>query len=138
MTNTIITVEALINAPVEKVWQLWTGTDHIVKWNNPSAEWHTPKAEHDLVPGGKFSYHMAARDGSMEFDFGGQFDEVTPNKELKYTIGDGRKVSVKFTIEGTGTRVVESFEAEGQNPVEMQRNGWQAIMNSFKSYVEQQ
>lgn len=136
MTATTITVEALINAPVEKVWNLWTGTDHIIKWNCPSPEWHTPNADHELKPGGKFNYRMEARDGSMGFDFFGVFDKVEKNKLLTTTLGDGRKVEINFTSQGENTLVVQNFEAETENTIELQKTGWQAILDSFKKYVE--
>ena len=136
MTSTIITIKANINAPVEKVWNYWNDPDHIIKWSTPSPEWHTPRAQHDLRAGGTFLFRMEARDGSMGFDFGGVYDEVKKNESIKYTIGDGRKVTIQFTSENGTTKVVESFEAESENPAEMQRAGWQAILDSFKAYVE--
>jgi len=134
--KTIITVENTINAPVEKVWEFWTKPEHITKWNNASDDWHTPHAENDLRTGGSFVACMEAKDGSMGFDFGGVYDDVRPNEYIEYTIGDGRKVKVTFSGRGNTTRVVESFEAENTNPVEMQRGGWQAILDNFKKYTE--
>ncbi len=136
MTTTMITVQTLVNAPISKVWNTFTDTHHIVNWNNASPDWHTPRATHDLAEGGKFVYRMEARDGSFGFDFGGVFDVVMKNEMIKYTLADGRKVSITFTKEGDVTRVVETFEAETENPVEMQRGGWQAILDSFKNYTE--
>jgi uncharacterized protein YndB with AHSA1/START domain len=135
-TKTTITIEATINAPLEKVWSHWTEPKHITQWNQASDDWHTPFAENDLRTGGSFKSTMAAKDGSMSFDFGGVYTQVIPHKTIAYTIGDGRKVKVDFSTNGTETHVVESFEAESTNPVEMQRGGWQAILNSFKMYVE--
>ncbi len=135
MTATTITVRALINTTVEKVWNSWTGTDHIIKWNCPSPEWHTPKANHDLKPGGNFNYRMKARDGSFGFDFGGVFDQVEENKVLAYTLSDGRKVAIRFIRQGNQTEIVQHFEAETENTVEMQQTGWQAILDNFKQYV---
>lgn len=136
-TNKVnITVEATVNAPIETVWDLWTNPDHITKWNNASDDWHTPKAENDLREGGKFMSRMEAKDGSFGFDFGGVYDRVKTNEVIAYTIGDGRKVEVLFTPDGNTTKVTETFEAETINPVEMQRGGWQAILNSFKQYAE--
>ena len=132
----IVEVSADINAPVEKVWELWTSTEHIVQWNSASDDWHTPSAENDLRTGGKFSSRMEAKDGSMGFDFGGVYDEVKPFSLIAYTMGDGRTVKIEFEDKGGVTRVVENFEAESQNPVEMQQAGWQAIMNNFKKYAE--
>ncbi len=134
--KTIITVETLVNAPVDKVWEYWTKPEHITKWNNASEDWHTPHAENDLRAGGKFSSRMEAKDGSFGFDFGGVYDAVNTNEYIEYTIGDGRKVKINFTDEGGKTKIVESFEPETENPEEMQKGGWQAILNNFKKYVE--
>jgi uncharacterized protein YndB with AHSA1/START domain len=134
--KTKVTVEATVNAPVEKVWNLWTGTDHITKWNSPSPDWHSPKAEHDLKEGGNFVYRMEAKDGSFGFDFGGTFDVVKPNERLDYTMSDGRQAKITFTSKGNQTHISETFDAENENPIEMQRDGWQAIMNNFKQYAE--
>ncbi len=134
--KTKITIQASIQAPVEKVWELWTKPEHIIKWSNASDDWHTPRAENDLRKGGKFLSRMEAKDGSMGFDFGGVYDEVRINKQIAYSIGDGRKVDISFNGNGNKTDVVETFEAESTNPVEMQRGGWQAILNSFKNYAE--
>lgn len=134
--KTVITIENTINAQVEKVWEYWTKTEHITKWNNASDDWHTPSAENDLRVGGKFISRMEAKDGSMGFDFGGVYDDVRENDYIEYTIGDGRKVKIKFSSNGAATKVVETFEAENTHPIEMQRSGWQSILNNFKSYTE--
>ncbi|HLK27463.1 MAG TPA: SRPBCC family protein [Puia sp.] len=135
-TKTKITVEAVVNAPVEKVWRYWTEPAHIIKWCNASDDWHAPRAENDVKAGGKFLTRMEAKDGSFGFDFGGVYDAVTKTEYIEYTMGDGRKVQIGFSSEGNSTNVVETFEAENQNPVEMQKAGWQAILNNFKKYVE--
>ncbi len=132
----IITVETLVHCPIEKVWELWTNPVHITHWNNASDDWFTPWAENDLQVGGKFRSRMEARDGSFGFDFEGVYDVVKENQRIEYTIGDGRKVKIEFTEEGSTTHVIESFEAESTNPVDLQKNGWQAIMNNFKKYAE--
>jgi uncharacterized protein YndB with AHSA1/START domain len=134
--KTVITIRSNINAPVEKVWESWTKPEHITKWNYASDDWHSPFAENDLRVGGKFRARMEAKDGSFGFDFGGVYDEVIPNEYIEYTIGDGRKVKVNFTKQGNQTTVVEAFEAENQNPVEMQKTGWQAILDNFRRYTE--
>lgn len=134
--KTKITVAAVINAPVQKVWALWTKPVHIVQWNNASDDWHTPSAENDLRPGGKFSARMEAKDGSFGFDFGGTYDDVVENRLIRYAIGDGRKVEVLFEADGNSTKITETFEAESVNPVDMQQGGWQAILDSFKKYAE--
>ena len=139
MTTTVkpkITVEALVNAPVEKVWQVWTTPYDITKWNSPSPEWHTPRAKHELKVGGNFNYRMEAKDGSLGFDFGGVFDLVNPNQQLNYTMDDGRKVNISFSAAAGETKIVQTFEAENENSLELQRAGWQGILNSFKNYIE--
>jgi uncharacterized protein YndB with AHSA1/START domain len=134
--KTVITVQATILAPVEKVWKLWTTPEDIVKWNQASDDWHTTHAENDLQPGGRFTSRMEAKDGSMGFDFFGDYDKVIPHKLIEYTLGDNRKVKVIFIAFDNKTEIVESFEAEDVNSIELQHKGWQAIMDSFKRYAE--
>jgi uncharacterized protein YndB with AHSA1/START domain len=134
--KTIITIESTINTPVKKVWDYWSKPEHITKWNSPSDDWHSPSAKNDLREGGNFSIRMEAKDGSTGFDFGGIYDVVRNNEYIEYTIGDGRKVKVSFSTEGNKTKVVESFEAENTHSIEMQRGGWQAILDNFKKYTE--
>ncbi|MBL7731051.1 MAG: SRPBCC family protein [Chitinophagaceae bacterium] len=136
-TKTMITVENTVNAPAEKVWEYWNQPVHVTKWNQASPEWHSPRGENDLRVGGSFSYRMEAKDGSFGFDFGGVYDEVRLHEYIAYTMGDGRKVAVTFSPAAGGTRVVESFEAENMNSIEMQQAGWQAILDSFKKYTEE-
>jgi uncharacterized protein YndB with AHSA1/START domain len=131
-----ITVENTVKAPVEKVWQFWTLPEHITKWSNASDDWHTPFAENDLKVGGKFISRMEAKDGSFGFDFGGVYDEVKTNKMIAYTLDDGRKVKINFSTNGDETKIVETFEAENTNSIEMQRGGWQSILDNFKKYAE--
>jgi uncharacterized protein YndB with AHSA1/START domain len=131
-----ITVETLVNAPVEKVWQYWTAPEHITKWCNASDDWHAPYADNDLRTGGTFKTTMAAKDGSMQFDWGGVYDNVDLHKQISYSMGDSRKVEINFSSEGNQTRIVETFDPEQQNPIEMQRGGWQSILDNFKHYVE--
>ena len=134
--KTIITIENTVNAPVEKVWECWTKPEHITQWNNASDDWHTPHAENDLRMGGSFVSRMEAKDGSMGFDFGGVYDSVINNDYIGYTMDDGRKVKITFFSDGDKTKVVESFEAENENSIEMQQGGWQAILDNFKKYAE--
>ena len=115
------------------MWQLWSETEHITKWNSASEDWHTPKAENDLRTGGKFSSRMESRDGSMGFDFEGVYDEVKPNETIAYSMSDGRKVKVTFSGNGNETKVTETFDAENTNPVEMQRSGWQAFVEAVNA-----
>lgn len=134
--HTSLTVEANINAPIEKVWKTWTEPEHIMQWSNASDDWHTPKAENDLRAGGKFMSRMEAKDGSFGFDFGGIYTHVKPHELIAYTLGDGRKVTIWFTSEGNSTHIKEEFEAESENPLEMQQAGWQAILDNFKKHAE--
>jgi len=134
--STVITIETTVNAPVEKVWEYWNTPVHIEKWATAMDTWETVNSKNDLRVGGSFSSRMQAKDGSMGFDFGGIYDEVRPNEYIAYTLGDGRKVNITFTSEENGTHIVENFEAEQTNPVEMQRGGWQNILDNFKKYTE--
>ncbi len=131
-----ITISASVNAPVAKVWEYWNGPEHITKWNSASPDWHTPSAENDLRVGGKLNARMEAKDGSMGFDFWGIYDIITEHQYIEYTLGDNRKVKITFTANGDTTDIVETFDAESVNPVEMQQFGWQSILNSFKAYAE--
>jgi uncharacterized protein YndB with AHSA1/START domain len=133
--KSVITVKTTVTTTVEKVWSLWTDTNHIIGWNNASEDWHTPKAENDLRPGGKFLYRMEAKDGSFGFDFSGLYSIVEPFKTIKYTLDDGRKVEISFSEIAGSTDIVESFEAEDMNSIELQRAGWQAILDNFKKYA---
>ena len=133
----VITISSTISAPVEKVWKYWTKPEHITLWCSASDDWHAPRAENDLRPGGKFTTRMEAKDGSFGFDFGGVYDMVKPNELIEYTLEDGRVVTIHFSSLGDETRVVEMFDAENENPVDMQKGGWQSILNNFKKYAEQ-
>jgi uncharacterized protein YndB with AHSA1/START domain len=135
-TPTPITIEATIKAPVEKVWTYWSEPKHITQWAFASPDWHAPYAENDARTGGKFKTTMAAKDGSFSFDFDGVYSHVEPKKVIEYGLGDGRKVKITFTAMGNETKVVEAFDPEKENPIEMQRGGWQAILDNFKKYTE--
>ena len=134
--KTSITVQTIVNAPIEKVWESWTKPEHITKWNQASDDWHCPKATNDLRTGGKFSAIMAAKDGSQSFEFGGIYTNVEPLKRIQSEMADGRKIDVKFEPQGNSTHVIEAFEAEETNSIELQRNGWQAILDNFKKHTE--
>ncbi len=131
-----ITISSTINAPVNKVWEYWTKPEHITQWSSASDDWHTPRAENDLRTGGSFLSRMEAKDGSFGFDFGGVYDEVDTHKKIAYTMGDGRKVKIAFLPNGNQTEIHEIFDPENENPIEMQQQGWQAILNNFKKYAE--
>jgi len=132
----MITVQTTINASIEKVWEFWTLPEHITKWAFASPDWHSPYAENDLTEGGKFTTTMAAKDGSVSFDFWGEYTLIKQNEAIQYTMGDGRKAEITFKQTSNGVEIIESFDPESENPEEMQRGGWQAILDNFKSYVE--
>lgn len=131
-----VSIETLVHAPLEKVWNAYTAPEHITKWNQASEDWHTPHAENDLRPGGRFKSRMEAKDGSFGFDFEGVYDDVEENRLIAYTMPDGRKVRVNFYDQNNLTRVLVVFEPENTNPRDMQEQGWQAILESFKRYTE--
>ena len=134
--NPIITVETIVNQPLAKVWQYWTTPEHIMKWNHASIDWYTPYATNDLREGGIFNYRMASRDQKYGFDFSGVYDKIVPLQLIAYTLGDGRKVMISFTEVSGKTQICENFEPENVNAPEMQKTGWQAILNNFKLYLE--
>jgi uncharacterized protein YndB with AHSA1/START domain len=134
--TTMLTVKVDINASIQKVWDYFTTPQHIMQWNNANTDWHCPGATNTVKKEGQFCYTMAAKDGTMQFDFTGIFDEVLTEELLLITLGDNRKMKVSFASIGDVTEVVESFEPETQNSIELQQQGWQAILTSFKKYVE--
>ena len=124
-------------APLERVWECWTNPEHITEWNAASDDWHTPQATNDLREGGTFTSRMEAKDGSVGFDFTGTYTSVIPHKKIAYVMEDGRTVEVDFEDLGGGEVTVrETFQAEQENPLDMQKQGWQAILDRFKGYVE--
>ncbi|MCP5143294.1 MAG: SRPBCC domain-containing protein [Gammaproteobacteria bacterium] len=131
-----ITISANINAPVAKVWNAWTTPEDICQWNAASDDWHTTESEIDLKVGGRFRSRMEAKDGSAGFDFGGSFTVVEPGARLDYLMDDNRCVTVLFEADGERTQVTETFDAENVHPPEMQRDGWQSILNNFARHVE--
>ncbi len=134
--NRKITVQVLISADIEQVWEMWTKAEHITKWNFASEDWHCPSAKNNLKPEGKFKYTMASKDGSMSFDLEGEYDEVDIYERIAYTLEDGREVIVVFDEMDGQCQLTESFDPEDENSQDMQREGWQAILNNFKKYVE--
>lgn len=136
MTNERIVIDAKISANVSKVWDYYNTPERITQWNQASPDWCCPSAEIDLRVGGKMKSRMEAKDRSFGFDFEATYDEINEGKNIAYTIADGRKVNIIFEDLGDETNVTVDFEAEGENPIEMQRDGWQAILDSFKSYTE--
>ena len=133
-----ITVQTSVSAPVDLAWKIFTDPERIVSWNTASDDWHTTKARNDLRAGGTFAYRMEAKDGSDGFDLSGVYDEVIPGTKISYTLDDGRKVEVLLEAVDTGTLVTETFEPESENTRELQQSGWQAILDNFKRYAEEQ
>ena len=131
-----ITVMTSVKADIDKVWEYWTDPKHIVQWNNASDDWHTPKAVNHVKVGAHFNYTMAAKDGSMSFDFEGTYIDVKHHQKISYGIVGGRKVYILFAPIDGEIRIVETFEAENENSIEMQRGGWQNILDNFKKHVE--
>ena len=136
MKSNKITVETLVPLPVEKVWRYWTGAEHIKNWNFATPEWHTPSAENDLREKGKFSYRMEAKDGSSGFDFSGEYQEIEHHRHIKYTLSDGREVRIHFKPVENATFIEETFDPDSAHSTELQRDGWQAILENFRKYAE--
>lgn len=136
MSFAVITIESHIAAPVDVVWACWTTPADVMQWNHASDDWYCPAASNDLRVGGRFVYAMAARDGSVSFDFEGTYDDVVPHARIAYTMPDGRRVVTTFTSEGSGTHVRTDFDAETLHSEELQRQGWQSILDNFKRLAE--
>ncbi|MBP7670772.1 SRPBCC family protein [Candidatus Gracilibacteria bacterium] len=132
----MVKIETVVQASLEKVWERYTKQEFMMEWNHASDDWHCPQAENDLRVGGRLNARMEAKDGSFGFDFGGTYSEVRPMEFLAYAMDDGRKVEVSFVADGESTKVVVDFDAETENPVEMQKAGWQAILDNFKKCAE--
>lgn len=132
----MITVKTTIHSSIEQVWAAWTSPEHITQWTFASDDWHAPFAEIDLKVGGRFKTTMAAKDESFSFDYSGTFTEVEPMKKIAYTLDDDRKVVIEFTLNGEEVTVVESFDPESVNALELQETGWQMILNNFKKHVD--
>ena len=130
-----VTIETTVKAPINKVWSAWTSPEDIKQWNAASDDWHTTQSSVDLREGGAFSSRMEAKDGSFGFDFAGIYTKLIPNELLEFTFGD-RAAKVEFLNGENGVMVRETFDAETEHPIEMQRQGWQAILNNFAKHVE--
>lgn len=130
-----VQVSTEIRNAISIVWNAYTHPIHIVNWNFASTDWCCPKANLDLRENGKFLYRMQARDGTMGFDFSGCFTKIVPNKLLEYVLDDGRTVRVQFEEKNDWIAVCIDFDPETVNPIELQRDGWQAILNQFKKYI---
>jgi uncharacterized protein YndB with AHSA1/START domain len=136
MNFTKITITATISADRNKVWDYYTLPEHITKWNFASDEWHCPKASNDLILGGKYYARMEAKQGDMGFDFEAFYIDIIRNEKLSYKMSDGREVNILFKEVNSSTEIEITFDAESLNSLELQKNGWQAILNNFKKYVE--
>lgn len=131
-----ITIEIYIEAPIEKIWQAWTDPSHITQWAFASDDWCCPHAENNLFAGGSFATRMESKDTHEGFDFSGVYTAVEEYKHIAYTIEGGRKVTIDFIPKDSGFLVVESFDPEDENPIDMQKYGWQCILDNFKKHVE--
>lgn len=131
-----ITVETVVNAPLSQVWDAWSNPADIEQWNSAGDDWHTTRSSVDLREGGRFLSRMEARDGSAGFDFEGTYTRVEPQQTIEYRMSDGREVEVHFQERAGGVLVKNTFDAESENPPEMQREGWQAILDNFGRHVE--
>ncbi|MEQ8694614.1 MAG: SRPBCC domain-containing protein [Gammaproteobacteria bacterium] len=131
-----VTVETTVSASLKRVWEAWVTPEDIRQWNFANDDWSCPNASLELGPGGQFNYRMESRDGSMGFDFEGTFIRIIDKELIEYELGDKRKVSVAFSVVENGVRIVESFDAEDENDAEQQKDGWQRILNNFKTHVE--
>ena len=136
MDKTMITIQATVQADAGKAWECYTKPEHITKWNFASDDWHCPSAFNELKVGGTYRVRMEAKDGSFGFDLEATYDSLEPGNSFTYTMADGRSVHLVLHHKGNATEVSITFEAENQNPVELQREGWQAILNNYKKYTE--
>lgn len=131
-----IAIETVVKANISRVWDGWNNPEDIKQWNAASDDWHTTRSTVDLREGGKFLSRMEAKDGSAGFDFEGTYTRIVPHKTIEYRMSDGREVKVEF-VEHAGSVIVRTdFDAESENSPEMQRTGWQAILDNFGRHVE--
>ncbi len=137
MNSDRIVIQISITSTKSKIWDFWNNPKHITKWNFATETWCCPRAENDLRVGGAFKYRMEAKDGSFGFDFEGIYNEIIEQNKVSYTMGDGRKATTQFASVDGQITVTTEFDPEATNPTEMQRSGWQSILNNFKKYVEE-
>jgi uncharacterized protein YndB with AHSA1/START domain len=131
-----ITVETVVDAELDKVWDAWNDPEDIKRWNSAQEDWHTTRSTVDLREGGRFMSRMEAKDGSVGFDFEGTYTRIVPKKTIEYRMSDGREVAVEFVEQSGGVLVKETFDAETENTPDLQRQGWQAILDNFGRHVE--
>lgn len=136
MNTTKISINTTVLGSVQKAWEYYTNPIHIVKWNFASPDWQCPTASNNMQVGGRYTARMEAKDGSVGFDFEATYKEIVPHERFTFTLDDGREVIVVFTPNGEETEVNVVFDAESENPIEMQKAGWQAILDNFEDYIE--
>ncbi len=134
--TSVVRLEAIVDAPIDIVWDCFSKPWHITKWNYASDDWHSPFAQNDLYVGGKFNYRMEEKNGTIGFDFTGSYDAINDQEFIAYTLDDGRKVEIFFYPIGNDTKIIQTFETEHTFPREMQEQGWNSILQNFKLYVE--
>ena len=130
-----ITIETIVQAPIDKVWRAYTSPEDIIQWNAASEDWHTTSSSVELRVGGRFSSRMEAKDGSFGFDFAGTYTKIIPNELIEYEFFN-RSASVEFIQIQDGVKVRITFVAETEHSIEEQGNGWQAILDKFARHVE--
>lgn len=130
-----VVIETAVNTSIEKAWETFTLPEHIVNWAFANEDWNVPSAENDLTVGGKFRTVMAAKDDSMSFDFAGEYTDITEYENIEYDLGDSRHVKVQFIKLTDGVKVTQTFDPEADNSVEMQKDGWQSILNNYSKYT---
>lgn len=136
MDNNKITVTATVHAGIKKVWDYYTAPEHITQWNFADPSWQCPSASNDMRVGGKYAARMEAKDGSFGFDFEAVYDAIVPGEQFTYTMMDDRQAAIVFKVNDNQTEITVTFDPETQNPIEMQKAGWQAILDNFKRYTE--
>ncbi len=137
MDTTKITIQAVVAADRQKVWNCYTQPEHITKWNFATDTWHCPAASNDMRVGGKYLARMEAKDGSFAFDFEAVYNEIVDGEKFTYTMPDNREIQVSFEQTDDKTRVTVTFDPENENPVDLQRSGWQSILDNFRKYAEE-
>lgn len=137
--NKKVEIEVSVDANIDWIWECWNDPKHIVHWSFADESWHAPTASVDLREKGLFSTRMEAKDGSDGFDFSGEYQSIEENKQIIYKLEDGRRVWVNFVKNDDNTVTVkETFELEDESSAELQKHGWQMILENFKKYVENQ
>jgi uncharacterized protein YndB with AHSA1/START domain len=134
--KTQITLQVMVNAPMEKVWKTWTSAVNILQWNSPSDDWHTTQAEIDFREQGKFMFRMEAKEGSAGFDYGGTYDKIVNHKHIEHTGNDGRRAIIKFISDGDTVCISETFDPDKETPIELQKEFCQGVLCNFKKFIK--